>query len=131
MKFRVIYKKTSLGAPSPVQVVEQSTGKVLRGSIGISIASMSAEFPTRLCTPMHIACCRSSAGGKAFISAADLIQSALFDYVRFQVQARRATRCLHHQRPHGHRRTMPGNFTPIYCLNVAKMQSPGIVRNPA
>ena len=90
MKFRVIRQKTSSGAHSPFQVVEQSTGR----GVGWINRYLDREYVRRLAdtipaTATRTACCTSCAGGRAFITPAtslqaDLTESTLLDYVRFQ-----------------------------------------------
>jgi site-specific recombinase XerD len=89
MKFRVICQKTSSGAQSPIQVVEQSTGK------GVAWINryLDREYVRRLANKsllsyahslLHFVRWWESIHHTGEISAADLTESTLFDYLRFQ-----------------------------------------------
>ena len=89
MKFRVIYQKTSPGAQSPIQVVEQSTGK------GVAWINryLDREYVRRLANKslftyahslLHFVRWWESIHHTGEISAADFTESTLFDYLRFQ-----------------------------------------------
>jgi integrase len=89
MKFRVICQKTSSGAHSPIQVVEQSTGK------GVAWINryLDREYVRRLANKslltyahslLHFVRWWESVHHTGEISAADLTESTLFDYLRFQ-----------------------------------------------
>ena len=89
MKFRVICQKTSSGAHSPIQVIEQSTG---RGVAWIN-RYLDREYVRRLADKslysyahslLHFVRWWDSLHHTGEISAADLTESTLFDYVRFQ-----------------------------------------------
>jgi integrase len=93
MKFHVISKKTSTGAHSPIQVVEQSTGK------GVAWINryLDREYVRRLADKslysyahslLHFVRWWESVHHTGEISAADLTESTLFDYVRFQSSLR-------------------------------------------
>ena len=90
MKFQVISSadapraRTARSAWSSKTPVGKSAG-----STGIWTASMSAVWPTKPCTATPTTCCTSCAGGRAFITLAispqaDLTESTLLDYLRFQ-----------------------------------------------
>jgi integrase len=89
MKFRVICQKTSSGAHSPIQVVEQSTGK------GVAWVNryLDREYVRRLANKSLLTYAHSllyfvrwweRVHHTGEISAADLTESTLFDYLRFQ-----------------------------------------------
>ena len=89
MKFRVIFQKTSSGAQSPIRVVEQSTGK------GVAWINryLDREYVRRLANKSLLSYAHSllyfvrwwaSIHHTGEISAADLTESTLFDYLRFQ-----------------------------------------------
>jgi len=89
MKFRVICQKTSSGTQSPIQVVEQSTGK------GVAWINryLDREYVRRLANKslltyahslLHFVRWWESSHHTGEISAADLTESTLFDYLRFQ-----------------------------------------------
>jgi len=89
MKFRVICQKTSSGALSPIQVVEQSTAK------GVAWINryLDREYVRRLAhkslltyahSLLHFVRWWESVHHTGEISAADLTESTLFDYLRFQ-----------------------------------------------
>ena len=89
MKFRVICQKTSSGAQSPIRVVEQSTGK------GVAWINryLDREYVRRLANKSLFAYAHSllhfvrwweSIHHTGEISAADLTESTLLDYLRFQ-----------------------------------------------
>lgn len=89
MKFRVICHQTSSGAQSPIQVVEQSTGK------GVAWINryLDREYVRRLANKSLLSYAHSllyfvrwwaSIHHTGDISAADLTESTLFDYLRFQ-----------------------------------------------
>jgi integrase len=93
MKFHVISKKTSTGAHSPIQVVQQSTGK------GVAWINryLDREYVRRLADKslysyahslLHFVRWWESVHHTGEISAADLTESTLFDYVRFQSSLR-------------------------------------------
>ena len=89
MKFRVISKKTSTGAHSPIQVVEQSTGN------GVAWINryLDREYVRRLSNKSLFTYAHSllyfvrwweSVHQTGEISTADLTESTLVDYLRFQ-----------------------------------------------
>jgi site-specific recombinase XerD len=89
MKFRVICQKTSSGAQSPIQVVERSTGK------GVAWINryLDREYVRRLAhktlvtyahSLLHFVRWWECIHHTGEISAADLTESTLFDYLRFQ-----------------------------------------------
>src|SRR5487761_2582209 len=89
MKFRVICQKTSSGAHSPIQVVEQSTGN------GVAWINryLDREYVRRLADKslysyahslLHFVRWWESVHHTGEISRADLTESTLLDYVRFQ-----------------------------------------------
>ena len=89
MKFRVICQKTSSGAHSPIQVVEQSGGK------GVAWINryLDREYVRRLANKslftyahslLHFVRWWESVHHTGEISASDLTESTLFDYLRFQ-----------------------------------------------
>ena len=89
MKFRVICHQASSGAQSPIQVVEQSTGK------GVAWINryLDREYVRRLANKSLLSYAHSllyfvrwwaSIHHTGEISAADLTESTLFDYLRFQ-----------------------------------------------
>lgn len=89
MKFRVIWQKTPSGAHSPIQVVEQSTGK------GVSWINryLDRDYVRRLANTslysyanslLHFVRWWESVHHTGDINAADLTESTLLDYVRFQ-----------------------------------------------
>ena len=90
MKFRVICQKTSSGAHSPIQVVEQSTGQ---GRRWIN-RYLDREYVRRLARQesaysyahslLHFVRWWESVHHTGEISAADLTESTLLDYLRFQ-----------------------------------------------
>ena len=93
MKFRVICQKTSSGAHSPIQVVEQSTGN------GVAWINryLDREYVRRLADKslysyahslLHFIRWWESVHHTGEISVADLTESTLFDYVRFQSSLR-------------------------------------------
>ncbi len=93
MKFRVICQKTSSGAHSPIQVVDQSTGK------GVAWINryLDREYVRRLADKslysyahslLHFVRWWESVHHTGEISAADLTESTLLDYVRFQSSRR-------------------------------------------
>jgi len=93
MKFRVISMKTSTDAHSPIQVVEQSTGK------GVAWINryLDREYVRRLADKsihsyahslLHFVRWWESVHHTGEISGADLTESTLFDYVRFQSSLR-------------------------------------------
>jgi len=89
MKFRVIKQETSLGAQSPIQVVEQSTGQ----GIGWINRFLDHEYVRRLADKslysyahslLHFVRWWESVHHTGEIAEADLSESTLLDYVRFQ-----------------------------------------------
>src|SRR5260370_8753429 len=89
MKCRVICQKSSSGAHSPIQVVEQSTGK------GVAWINryLDREYVRRVANKslftyahslLHFVRWWESVHHTGEISAADLTESTLFDYLRFQ-----------------------------------------------
>jgi site-specific recombinase XerD len=89
MKFRVIKQKTSPGAHSPFQVVEQDTGQ----GIGWINRFLDREYVRRLADKslysyayslLHFVRWWESAHHIGDIAKADLTESTLLDYVRFQ-----------------------------------------------
>jgi integrase len=89
MKFRVLSQKTASGAHSPIQVVEQSTAK------GVAWINryLDREYVRRLANKslltyahslLHFVRWWESVHHTGEISAADLTESTLFDYLRFQ-----------------------------------------------
>ena len=89
MKFRVISNKTSTGAHSPIQVVEQSTGK----GVGWINRYLDREHVRRLSNKslfsyahslLHFVRWWAGIHHTGEISAADLTESTLLDYLRFQ-----------------------------------------------
>jgi integrase/recombinase XerD len=89
MKFRVISQKTSAGAHSPFRVVEQSSG----GEVGWINRFLDREYVRRLSNKtlysyahslLHFVRWWESVHHTGEISATDLNESTLFDYVRFQ-----------------------------------------------
>ena len=93
MNFHVISTKTSTGAHSPIQVVEQSTGK------GVAWINryLDREYVRRLADKslysyahslLHFVRWWESVHHTGEISAANLTESTLFDYVRFQSSLR-------------------------------------------
>jgi len=96
MKFSVICQKTSSGAHSPIQVVEQSTGK------GVAWINryLDREYVRRLANKslftyahslLHFVRWWESVHHTGEISAFDLTESTLFDYLRFQSSQRTST----------------------------------------
>jgi site-specific recombinase XerD len=89
MKFRVIRQKTPSGAHSPIQVVEQPTGL----GVGWINRFLDREYVRRLADKslysyahslLHFVRWWESAHHTGDISKADLTESTLLDYVRFQ-----------------------------------------------
>ena len=89
MKFRVIRLKTSSGAHSPIQVVEQSTGK----GVGWINCYLDRDYVRRLAEEslysyahslLHFVRRWESIHHTGDISPADLTESTLLEYVRFQ-----------------------------------------------
>ena len=89
MKFHVIYQKTPSGAQSPIQVVEQTSGN------GVAWINryLDREYVRRLSNKslfsyayslLHFVRWWESVHHTGEISAADLTESTLFDYLRFQ-----------------------------------------------
>jgi hypothetical protein len=101
MNFHVISTKTSTGAHSPIQVVEQSTGK------GVAWINryLDREYVRRLADKslysyahslLHFVRWWESVHHTGEISAADLTESTLFDYVRLLPLAPETTQLLDH-----------------------------------
>ena len=89
MNFRVIRQKTPSGAHSPIQVVEQSTGR----GVGWINRFLDREYVRRLADKslyryahslLHFVHWWESLHHTGEISRADLTESTLLDYVRFQ-----------------------------------------------
>jgi hypothetical protein len=89
MKFRVIRQKTPSGAHSPIQVVEQPTGR----GVGWINRFLDREYVRRLADKslysyahslLHFVRWWESVHHTGDISSADLTASTLLDYVRFQ-----------------------------------------------
>jgi hypothetical protein len=89
MKFRVIRQKTPSGAHSPIQVVEQPTGR----SVGWINRFLDREYVRRLADKslysyahslLHFVRWWESVHHTGDISGTDLTESTLLDYVRFQ-----------------------------------------------
>ena len=89
MKFRVIRQKTPSGAHSPFQVVEQSTGQ----GVGWINRYLDREYVRRLADKalysyahslLHFVRWWESVHHTGDISKADLTESTLLDYLRFQ-----------------------------------------------
>jgi len=89
MKFRVICQKSLSGARSPIQVVEQSTGK----DVGWINRYLDREYVRRLSNKSLFTYAHSllnfvrwweSVHHTGEISVADLTESTLLDYLRFQ-----------------------------------------------
>ena len=89
MKFRVIAIKTASGAHSPIRVVEQDTGR----SVGWINRYLDREHVRRLADKslysyahslLHFVRWWESVHHTGEISEADLTESTLLDYVRFQ-----------------------------------------------
>ncbi len=89
MNFRVIRQKTPSGAHSPIQVVEQSTGR----GVGWINRFLDREYVRRLADKslysyahslLHFVRWWESLHHTGEISSADLTESTLLDYVRFQ-----------------------------------------------
>lgn len=89
MKFRVIHQKTSSGAHSPFQVVEQSTGK----GVGWINRYLDRDYVRRLANTslysyanslLHFVRWWESVHHTGDISKDNLTESTLLDYVRFQ-----------------------------------------------
>jgi integrase len=89
MKFRVIHQKTPSGAHSPYQVVEQSTGK----GVGWINRYLDRDYVRRLADKslysyahslLHFVRWWESIHHTGDISPADLTESTLLEYVRFQ-----------------------------------------------
>jgi hypothetical protein len=89
MKFRVIRQKTPSGAHSPIQVVEQPTGR----GVGWINCFLDREYVRRLADKslysyahslLHFVRWWESVHHTGDISKADLTESTLLDYVRFQ-----------------------------------------------
>ena len=89
MKFRVIWQKTPSGAHSPIRVVEQSTGK----GVGWINRYLDRDYVRRLADKSLYSYANSllnfvrwweSVHHTGDISLADLTESTLLDYVRFQ-----------------------------------------------
>jgi hypothetical protein len=101
MNFHVISTKTSTGAHSPIQVVEQSTGK------GVAWINryLDREYVRRLADKslysyahslLHFVRWWESVHHTGEISAANLTESTLFDYVRLLPLAPETTQLLDH-----------------------------------
>jgi hypothetical protein len=89
MKFRVIRHQTPSGAHSPIQVVAQPTGR----GVGWINRFLDREYVRRLADKslysyahslLHFVRWWESVHHTGEISAADLTESTLFDYLRFQ-----------------------------------------------
>ena len=89
MKFRVICQKTSTGAHSPIQVVEQSSGQ----GVGWINRYLDREYVRRLADKslysyahslLHFVRWWESVHHTGDITAADLTESTLLDYLHFQ-----------------------------------------------
>ena len=89
MKFRVIRQKTPSGAHSPIQVVEQPTGR----GVGWINRFLDREYVRRLADKslysyahslLHFVRWWESVHHTGEISRTDLTESTLLDYVRFQ-----------------------------------------------
>jgi integrase/recombinase XerD len=89
MKFRVIWQKTPSGAHSPIQVVEQSSGN----GVGWINRYLDRDYVRRLANTslysyahslLHFVRWWESVHHTGDISLADLTESTLLDYVRFQ-----------------------------------------------
>lgn len=89
MNFRVICQKTPSGAHSPIQVVEQSSGK----GVGWINRYLDRDYVRRLANTslysyanslLHFVRWWESIHHTGDIAAADLTESTLLDYVRFQ-----------------------------------------------
>src|ERR1700739_370441 len=93
MKFRVICQKTSTGAHSPIQVVEQSSGQ----GVGWINRFLDREYVRRLADKslysyahslLHFVRWWESGHHTGDISNADRAESTLLDYMRFQSSRR-------------------------------------------
>ena len=89
MKFRVLYQPTSPNAPSPFRVVEQTTGR----GVGWINRYLDREYVRRLAhttlrsyahSLLHFVRWWESVHHTGDITQADLTESSLLDYVRFQ-----------------------------------------------
>ena len=89
MKFRVICQKTPSGAHSPIQVIEQSSGQ----SVGWINRYLDREYVRRLANTslysyahslLHFVRWWESLHHTGEITASDLSESTLLEYVRFQ-----------------------------------------------
>src|ERR1035437_4810399 len=89
MKFQVIFQKTAVGAHSPYQVVEKSSGR----GVGWINRYLDREYVRRLANTslriyaynlLHFVRWWESIHHTAEITVADLTESTLLDYLRFQ-----------------------------------------------
>ena len=89
MKFQVIFQKTAVGAHSPYQVVEKSSGR----GVGWINRYLDREYVRRLANTslriyaynlLHFVRWWESIHHTGDIAKADLTESTLLDYLRFQ-----------------------------------------------
>jgi integrase len=136
MKFRVIKQKTSPGAHSPFHVVEQGTGQ----GIGWINRFLDREYVRRLADKrlysyahslLHFVRWWESVHHTGDITAVDLTESTLLDYVRFQSSLEpRPSASKINDRVACADRAIRNEFPKAPCQNAPGFQQPYLQRRP-
>jgi hypothetical protein len=136
MKFRVIYQQTSPNAQSPVHVVEQTTGR----EVGWINRYLDREYVRRLADRslriyayhlLHFVRWWESVHHTGDLVEADLAESTLLDYVRFQSsQQPRPSACTINDRVAVADRALRNQFPAAPCQIARGFQQAFLRRRP-